>query len=80
MLVKFDIMFFIIINTSVSPENRRRVLVAFTCLRVCILRACTHHITRGKSYKYLLKHRGRRSRDRMIVGFTTTYEISAYHH
>ena len=24
--------------------------------------------------------RGRRGRDRMIVGFTTTYAISAYHH
>jgi hypothetical protein len=23
---------------------------------------------------------GRRCRDRMIVGFTTTYAISAYHH
>jgi len=25
-------------------------------------------------------HRGRRGRDRMVVGFTTTYAISAYHH
>ena len=24
--------------------------------------------------------RGRRGGDRMVVGFTTTYEISAYHH
>jgi hypothetical protein len=24
--------------------------------------------------------RGRRGRDRMVVGFTTTYAISAYHH
>jgi hypothetical protein len=24
--------------------------------------------------------RGRRGRDRMLVGFTTTYAISAYHH
>ena len=24
--------------------------------------------------------RGRRCRDRMVVGFTTTYAISAYHH
>ena len=24
--------------------------------------------------------RGRHGRDRMIVGFTTTYAISAYHH
>jgi hypothetical protein len=26
------------------------------------------------------KCRGRRGRDRMVVGFTTTYAISAYHH
>jgi len=25
-------------------------------------------------------NRGRRGRDRMVVGFTTTYAISAYHH
>ena len=25
-------------------------------------------------------HRGRRDRDRMVVGFTTTYAISVYHH
>jgi hypothetical protein len=24
--------------------------------------------------------RGRRGRDRMVVGFTTAYAISAYHH
>jgi hypothetical protein len=24
--------------------------------------------------------RGRRGRDRLVVGFTTTYAISAYHH
>ena len=24
--------------------------------------------------------RGRRGRDRMVVGFTTTYAISVYHH
>jgi len=28
----------------------------------------------------LLRMRGRRGRDRMIVGFTTTYAISTYHH
>jgi hypothetical protein len=28
----------------------------------------------------LSKTRGRRGRDRIIVGFTTTYAISAYHH
>ena len=27
-----------------------------------------------------INHRGRRGRDRMVVGFTTTYVISVYHH
>jgi hypothetical protein len=27
-----------------------------------------------------IKTRGRRGRDRMVVGFTPTYAISAYHH
>jgi hypothetical protein len=26
------------------------------------------------------KFQGRRARDRMVVGFTTTYVIGAYHH
>jgi hypothetical protein len=29
---------------------------------------------------HLLVFRGRRGRDRIVVGFTTTYAISAYHH
>jgi len=29
---------------------------------------------------FFLTCRGRRDRDRMVVGFTTTYAISAYHH
>jgi len=28
----------------------------------------------------VLRCRGRRGRDRVVVGFTTTYAISAYHH
>ena len=30
--------------------------------------------------RYSERYRGRRGRGRMIVGFTTTYAISAYHH
>ena len=32
----------------------------------------------GVSYQLYI--RGRYGRDRMVVGFTTTYAISAYHH
>jgi hypothetical protein len=31
-------------------------------------------------YVINLRQVGRRGRDRMVVGFTTTYAISAYHH
>jgi hypothetical protein len=30
--------------------------------------------------KCLITKKGRRGRDRMVVGFTTIYAISAYHH
>jgi hypothetical protein len=29
---------------------------------------------------FIFMNRDRRGRDRMVVGFTTTYAISAYHH
>jgi hypothetical protein len=32
------------------------------------------------SFVYFLAYQGHRGRDRMIVGFTTTCAISAYHH
>ena len=32
-----------------------------------------------ESGKYII-HSGRRGRDRMVVGFTTTYAISVYYH
>jgi hypothetical protein len=32
------------------------------------------------SFLVLDETRGRRGRDRMVVGFTATYAISAYHH
>jgi hypothetical protein len=32
------------------------------------------------SFVYFLAHQGHRGRDRMIVGFTTTCAMSAYHH
>jgi hypothetical protein len=28
----------------------------------------------------IYNYKGRRGRDRMVVGFTTTYSISVYHH
>ena len=38
-------------------------------------------ITKHEKHLFsLMSQRGRRGRDRMVVGFTTTYAISAYHH
>ena len=34
----------------------------------------------SNSIKYLTISYGRHGRNRMVVGFTTTYAISAYHH
>ena len=36
--------------------------------------------TMSIEYSWRIIVRGRRGRDRMVVGFTTTYPISAYHH
>jgi hypothetical protein len=39
------------------------------------------YVTLSGTRNGMLQHlRGRRGRDRMVVGFTTTYVISAYHH
>jgi hypothetical protein len=37
-----------------------------------------HYVQNLSTYAYI--YRSRRDRDRMVVGFTTTYAISAYHH
>ena len=38
------------------------------------------NITNATSGKFEQQIRDRRGRDRIVVGFTTTYAISAYHH
>ena len=48
----------------------------FTCNRDCFShKGDQKNMSFGK-----LQRRHRRCRDRMVVGFTTTYAISAYHH
>jgi hypothetical protein len=37
-------------------------------------------MTRYFIHLYYILIRGRRGRHRMVVGFTTTYAIKAYHH
>jgi len=38
------------------------------------------HIILHPPPSFSMKERDRRGRDRMVVGFITTYVISAYHH
>jgi hypothetical protein len=40
----------------------------------------TNNTHNNKCIKNIKLRRGRRGCDRMVVGFTTTYAISAYHH
>jgi hypothetical protein len=54
------------ITTTTAPE------ITMTSL--------SEHINPYTKPIVLSKHRGRRGRDRMVVGFTTTCAISAYHH
>jgi len=53
-----------------NPEDRR-CIVSFRQKVVDTL---------NKAVQDMNERFGRRSRDRMVVGFTTTYAISAYHH
>ena len=53
-----------------NPEDRR-CIVAFRKKVVDTL---------NKAVQDMNERFGHRSRDRMVVGFTTTYAISVYHH
>jgi hypothetical protein len=50
--------------------------------RIAIDINCTPSLRKSKtcSWKIKMCSRGRRGRDRMVVGLTTTYAIGAYHH
>jgi hypothetical protein len=48
------------------------------CLSFIKLLTC--HLDLLRVLEVLHLQRGRRVRDRMVIGFTTTYAISAYHH
>ena len=53
-----------------SLRNERQSFTQFTLCRKCYLWL----------FMNAFDDWGRRGRDRMFVGFTTTYVISAYHH
>ena len=55
-----------------SPFERK--LVFFVVLEIFL------QVQGPSPYRNRHTHRGRRGRDRMVVGFATTYAISAYHH
>jgi hypothetical protein len=52
-------------------------------IKVLVLSQNSLKTVRSLSFKKTqcyYKYRGRRGRERMVVGFTATYAISAYHH
>ena len=51
--------------------------ILFSHLNIAALIAVT--VKRNIQIKWFIAINGRRDRDRMVVGFTTTYAISAYH-
>jgi hypothetical protein len=51
-----------------------------TCVSKEIILVATHVIVTMDMYGMLIHVLGHRDCDRMVVGFTTTYVISAYHH
>ena len=65
-----EIVFFLRRTTHCPPQT--------ACLSFIKLLTC--HLDLLRVLEVLHLHRGRRVRDRMVIGFTTTYAISAYHH
>ena len=51
--------------------------VSALCMENIALLAATYIKVTNKQF---IRRGGRRCRDRMVVGFATTYAISAYHH
>jgi hypothetical protein len=51
----------------------RKILMMKSVCNICVFGMTFIRYTQSQK-------RGRRSRDRMVVGFTTTYAIIAYHH
>ena len=56
---------------------RYRCTCSFMYFEKCFELTISFNISYGHNIIYI---RGRRGRDRMVVGFTTTCAISAYHH
>jgi len=67
----------------VSKSAKNKLYIFRQCTYICIVyilyRWCRLWLFNATFYNNLII-RGRRGRDRMVVGFTTTYAISAYHH
>jgi hypothetical protein len=49
-------------------------------IKVDIYIFINHDMNMQKVLDIFLRQRDRRGRDRIVVGFTTTYAISTYHH
>ena len=62
-----------------ATESKYSNLRCMCAIIKCFDYHSMHHILHTIS-NYTFLRRDRRGRDRMVVGFTTTYAISAYHH
>jgi hypothetical protein len=74
-----NILFLLVEKTEVPRENHQSVANDWQTLshNVIIESLC---FVINSNVKYQVAKRGHRGRDRMVVEFTTTCAISAYHH
>jgi hypothetical protein len=69
----------IVEHTTVTLKCRTAIKALFLYFNLCPS-VMLDSLSCSFTYISFLFPRGRRGRDRMVVGFTTTYAISAYHH
>jgi hypothetical protein len=73
----------VMVDLTFLCEKKRRLDVVYYCKQYSfwiIYGREPHSLSLVISHCNSLLYRGRRGRDRMVVGFKTTYAISAYHH
>ena len=63
---------------QMQKKSEKTHIFAKTCLPIFC--KCGEPCNRGCYGQVIIYNRGCRGRDRLVVGFITTYAISAYHH
>jgi hypothetical protein len=67
-------------NTLQYADIKLTTLVVIVIYCICSVNVIASTELGSNPVPSSTKSRGRRGHDRMVVGFTTTYTISAYHH